>query len=490
MKEKMKDMIRSLASQQIIDGAVAVTENMEDARFSKFEGIQWRRSEPNYDNRWKIRRKQSNVPKIKMGPDSLFPLSLVQTSQKSCDIARQRLKKGLNGSTKQDFDGGVMSTQPWKEIPPEDIPRVALSVLNYFRSVDEKKLFETPVLESLPEIAEMYLKAVTQPMDFKTIEERIPSYTSITNLRDDLIQTFQNCISFNGPESKFGQIAQQMLDDLDDAIEATDLKRVTSKVLNIFREIDARELFAIPVLEQLPALRDSYLEVVKTPMDFQTIEEERVNSYCSISDLENDLYLIFDNCINFNQPTSVYGQIAQQMKDMVNGVVHDVFAGKRAKKRKVCYDAIVDPADESGGGKEKTTSHTKKKMTYNALQKELRNTQKELKAERAKNQELKRRIRALEGGRQQKTVGLKRRIRALEGGRQKKTVGSPKGPSMGGCRECKEDNDWHNVLLCDGCEAEYHFYCAGFDSTPRGAFYCGKLYVRCEHYALIQLFVL
>ena len=464
VKEQMKNLIRSFASkeqkEQMTDSSVTVTENMEDAQFTKFEGIQWRRVEPNYDNRWKI-RKSYNPTTIKAtkGPDTLFSLVRPQTKPKRCTVdagrSGKRWKAGLSGSNEQ--DGNAAISEAWKEIDQKDIPRVASAVLGFFRSVDEQKLFEAPVLESLPHIKDEYMKVVSHPMDFKTIEEeRIPSYTSITNLRDDLILTFQNSIQFNGPKSKFGKISQQMLDNLDDAIEATDIKRITTRVLSYFREVDQRELFAFPVLDQVPALEHSYLEVVKTPMDFKTIEEERVHSYTAISDLEDDLELIWDNCIQFNGPASVYGQIAQQMKDMADDIVYDVVMGKRMKKRKVHYDDIVDPAEDK---KEKTESCPKKKRTYNALQKELRNTQKELAAERAENRQLRDHIRALEGNHQPPSAPAS---------------ASHTRDISEGCLVCRQDSDYASILLCERCDAEYHFYCVGLPTIPTDDFYCSK----------------
>lgn len=86
--------------------------------------------------------------------------------------------------------------------------------------MDEDKLFEVPVFEAFPEIKHQYQQVVSKPMDFRTIEEeRIHYYTSITELQDDLILVFSNCILFNGQMSEYGQFAQEMLNMLDDAYQ-------------------------------------------------------------------------------------------------------------------------------------------------------------------------------------------------------------------------------------------------------------------------------
>jgi hypothetical protein len=45
-------------------------------------------------------------------------------------------------------------------------------------------------------------------------------------------------------------------------------------------------------------------------MDFRTIEEERLQVYRNIAELQQDLILIFDNCIEFNGAATGYGEFA------------------------------------------------------------------------------------------------------------------------------------------------------------------------------------
>ncbi|KAI2491559.1 PWWP domain [Fragilaria crotonensis] len=41
-----------------------------------------------------------------------------------------------------------------------------------------------------------------------------------------------------------------------------------------------------------------------------------------------------------------------------------------------------------------------------------------------------------------------------------------------GCRVCKKDNDHSNMLLCEKCSAEYHFYCIGLKTVPTEDWFC------------------
>jgi hypothetical protein len=76
------------------------------------------------------------------------------------------------------------------------------------------------------------------------------------------------------------------------------------------RVLDEENLFEIPVVEAVPSVAYDYAKAVSKPMDFRTIEEERIQVYRGIVGLQKDLILIFDNCIQFNGATGDYGTFA------------------------------------------------------------------------------------------------------------------------------------------------------------------------------------
>jgi hypothetical protein len=51
------------------------------------------------------------------------------------------------------------------------------------------------------------------------------------------------------------------------------------------------------------------------------------------------------------------------------------------------------------------------------------------------------------------------------------------GEPMSGCFVCKLDNDHSNLLLCEGCNGEYHTYCLTpkLTAIPKDDWYCGTL---------------
>ena len=55
------------------------------------------------------------------------------------------------------------------------------------------------------------------------------------------------------------------------------------------------------MLETYPGISAEYQELIEEPMDFRTIEEDRLPRYRSIRELQQDLMLVFNNCIYFNQ---------------------------------------------------------------------------------------------------------------------------------------------------------------------------------------------
>ena len=65
------------------------------------------------------------------------------------------------------------------------------------------------------------------------------------------------------------------------------------------RDLDDGDTFAAPVVETFPDLADAY-KAIENPMDFRTIEEERLQYYRSITDLQQDLLLVFHNCLEFS----------------------------------------------------------------------------------------------------------------------------------------------------------------------------------------------
>lgn len=92
--------------------------------------------------------------------------------------------------------------EDWPEIDLKYISGISKAIVHRIHELDEDQVFSAPVLETYPDIKDDYLKVVESPLDLRTIEEeRVCQYESIKDLQKDLTLVFQNCCSFNPPES-------------------------------------------------------------------------------------------------------------------------------------------------------------------------------------------------------------------------------------------------------------------------------------------------
>ena len=48
-------------------------------------------------------------------------------------------------------------------------------------------------------------------------------------------------------------------------------------------------------------------------------------------------------------------------------------------------------------------------------------------------------------------------------------------PNGTGCLVCKQDDDHGSLMLCEGCNAEYHIYCLNppLNAVPKDDWFCG-----------------
>eukprot|EP00571_Detonula_confervacea_P009850 CAMPEP_0172301324 /NCGR_PEP_ID=MMETSP1058-20130122/3238_1 /TAXON_ID=83371 /ORGANISM="Detonula confervacea, Strain CCMP 353" /LENGTH=2176 /DNA_ID=CAMNT_0013011391 /DNA_START=239 /DNA_END=6769 /DNA_ORIENTATION=- len=107
--------------------------------------------------------------------------------------------------------------EPWSRVSKRNISKVGMAILNKLRELDISNLFSVPALETFPEMEDEYLKAVKNPMDFRTIEEeRLPTYQNIAELQEDLVLTFRNCCEFNGEMSEYYNYSIEIWQGLDD----------------------------------------------------------------------------------------------------------------------------------------------------------------------------------------------------------------------------------------------------------------------------------
>mmetsp|Transcript_12611 Transcript_12611/g.34970 ORF Transcript_12611/g.34970 Transcript_12611/m.34970 type:complete len:2290 (+) Transcript_12611:70-6939(+) len=114
-------------------------------------------------------------------------------------------------------------------------------------------------------------------------------------------------------------------------VELKHITPISRHILKRLRDLDTEEAFARPVHEDFPDIWPDYSQIVSEPLDFRTIEEERLPTYQAIEELRQDLCLVFRNCILFNP----------QRKDPLNKLATELMTSLEELFREVCNELKV-----------------------------------------------------------------------------------------------------------------------------------------------------
>ena len=275
-KEMLKKTVQFFADIQRQQNMDQVTQNLQDAQVTTFTNIAWARRPKTHGLYWIIRQ-ASGTPSnftITPGKDTLFRFSKERLQEFKALNSPKHAPKPKAGAAPaadaaaparhatlsppnfcdvtldEDEEGPIpvlpspegedthVDDDSWAEIDKKYIPRVTMTMLKYLRSLDETDLFEEPVIETYPWLKEKYLKVVWNPMDFQTIEsKRMSTYTSVNQLKKDLLLVFQNCKAFNDDSGPYADIANTMISVLDDAyqkiLQGKRLSKPSHRLINI-----------------------------------------------------------------------------------------------------------------------------------------------------------------------------------------------------------------------------------------------------------------
>ena len=109
------------------------------------------------------------------------------------------------------------------------------------------------------------------------------------------------------------EIQQEVFD-----MESNPLRQFLQYALTLLRKRDRQGIFEEPVVTEFPEKAKDYLKVVKTPMDFETIESNIYNDqYWDFQSFVNDFQLVCQNAMDFNPPGHEYHDYA--LKIFVSG---------------------------------------------------------------------------------------------------------------------------------------------------------------------------
>ena len=103
-----------------------------------------------------------------------------------------------------------------------------------------------------------------------------------------------------------------------------DLKKKLLKLIRKIEEEDEGFLFAEPVSDDIAP---GYSKIIREPMDLQKINAKfHGKQYESIEQLRDDMYKMFDNCEQYNEPDSCFVVEANRLRDIVDDVIAELEA--------------------------------------------------------------------------------------------------------------------------------------------------------------------
>lgn len=417
-KEIMKKTIHSYVQDQLnIDPSVQVPQNLEKADLKTYVDFSWQLHRKAHGTHWTIRRK--GTPTTTSGTDTLFPITHTRI---------QQVKSGGN---------------PRK-------PRVPI------------------VRQALP-------------VPVGRTQEGKRKYAEIHhNGNDDVLKDEDEgpIPTLPRPTRGNGNVEDVEADDTWPEIDPKYIPRVAHTMLKYLRGMKHSDLFENPVIETYPWLKDQYLEKVAQPMDFATIEEKRLPQYTSVTQLQQDLILTFQNSVRFNGKDSQYAEIANDMLETLDEAYKNSLLGKRLRKRPKPFNGeqaqVANPRRQSNSSS--TSRHTSGRSGGSL--------QAQLKTEREKVVRLEKLLAKKDARIRELEMMLPEGIGTANSApyvpvalAPAQAAGAPlaRTPYVEeGCEICKKNDNHHLIILCDSCDREYHTYCLNppLSSIPEGEWYC------------------
>ena len=233
-----------------------------------------------------------------------------------------------------------------------------------------------------------YYQTISNPISLSVIKKKIRTgdYSTIQQLAADLELMFNNCKTYNRPESKLWKDANKLdkvmtnkLHEIVDGVGPEEIIERTSspkdpkdamkkrlKILfnSIFHWANADGIQPIGVFMELPSKRDypDYYDIISEPMDMNMIDHKiKSNQYKHEDEMISDCKLMFSNCRLYNEEGSGIYEDANVLERVLLAKAREtgVLAGDRLKnikrkavslqqKVKTLYDTLKDYRDAKG----------------------------------------------------------------------------------------------------------------------------------------------
>ena len=140
----------------------------------------------------------------------------------------ERRRRATVRNYNEDEDSG-------REIPlrKKSLLSVLTKILGLLKQKDNFGFFLLPVDTS---IVVDYLKFITEPMDFSTMEEKLPYYTSLSELQKDFSLIVENAKKYNAPDTVYYKEAYKLGNYGFPLIEREAKSVASNQELKIFEE--------------------------------------------------------------------------------------------------------------------------------------------------------------------------------------------------------------------------------------------------------------
>ncbi|CAF4674713.1 unnamed protein product [Rotaria sp. Silwood1] len=250
----------------------------------------------------RLKEARVNIPMITIKDEYLVP-----STPQSPNFQRHRSSKKSIKSTEQNIQSIYTFIREYRE---NDVGLIA-------------PFLELPSAEEYPD----YYETIEQPIDMTMIKDKVDKgiYKREQDIIDDLNRMFNNAKVYNVDESYIFKYASRLEQALANKYKTMIIKKektpqsnrtLTKKSLNTLQDKISYLIQCIKtytnrygrtlstVFLTLPSKIDypDYYEIIQKPIDLKRIE---LRQYSSIDDLSNDLQLMFDNALLYNEPGSM-----------------------------------------------------------------------------------------------------------------------------------------------------------------------------------------
>lgn len=232
-----------------------------------------------------------------------------------------------------------------------------------------------------------YYQTISDPISLNQIKKKLKlgEYTTVTDLAKDMDKMFENCKTYNRPDSKLykdgaklQKVMRSKMEELEEDIESVPIleevkkspkdpkeqmrKRLKVLYNSILIWTNTDNIQPIGVFMEKPDRKTypDYFDIISEPIDMKTINDKiMTNSYRSEEEMLSDCKLMFSNCRLYNEEgSSIYEDanilervLMNKAKDM--GIITTIDKMKKrkgglAQKIKTLFDTLKDYRDAKG----------------------------------------------------------------------------------------------------------------------------------------------